>query len=90
MAQAVVDPDELRRFAALLKRFHADLQTNLAALNGQLSTLSDSWRDQEHDRFVQEFEATTLVLNRFLDAAQEHVPFLMRKAERIEEYLQQR
>ena len=31
-----------------------------------------------------------LVLNRFLEVADEHVPFLLRKADRAEEYLRQR
>ena len=30
------------------------------------------------------------VLNRFIEVAEEHVPFLMRKADRAEEYLRQR
>jgi uncharacterized protein YukE len=90
MSQAIVDPAELRRFATNLKRFNADLQSALAGLHGQLVGLGDSWRDQEHDRFRQEFESTTLVLERFLEVAEEHIPFLLRKAERIEEYLSQR
>lgn len=90
MSQAIVDPVELRRFAANLKRFNADLQAGMAGLHGQLVGLGDSWRDQEHDRFRQEFEATMLVLERFLEVAEEHIPFLLRKAERIEEYLSQR
>ncbi|MGL4420264.1 MAG: WXG100 family type VII secretion target [Gemmataceae bacterium] len=90
MAQAVVDPAELRRFAFNLKRFNAELQTNLAGLHGQMVGLGDSWRDQEHDKFRQEFEATMQVLERFLESGNLHVPFLLRKAERIEEYLQQR
>jgi hypothetical protein len=55
-----------------------------------LLALGDTWRDQEHEKFAQEFEQTVAVLERFLDSANEHVPFLLRKAERIEEYLQQR
>jgi hypothetical protein len=90
MSQAIVDPAELRRFAANLKRFNADLQAGLAGLHGQLVGLGDSWRDQEHDRFRQEFEATVQVLERFLEVSAEHIPFLLRKAERIEEYLSQR
>ena len=90
MSQAIVDPAELRRFASNLKRFNADLQAGLAGLHGQLVGLGDSWRDQEHDRFRQEFETTMQVLERFLDVATEHIPFLLRKAERIEEYLTQR
>lgn len=90
MSQAIVDPAELRRFAGSLKRFNADLQAALAGLHGQLMALGDSWRDQEHDRFRQEFEATLQVLERFLGVSEEHIPFLLRKAERIEEYLSQR
>lgn len=90
MSQAIVDPAELRRFAANLKRFNADLQTNLAGLHGQLVGLSDTWRDQEHDKFRSEFETTAQVLERFIEAANLHIPFLLRKAERIEEYLSQR
>lgn len=90
MAQAVADPAELRRFAANLKRFNAELQTNLAGLHGQLVGLGDTWRDQEHDRFRAEFESTMTVLERFVENANLHIPFLLRKAERIEEYLSQR
>jgi uncharacterized protein YukE len=90
MSKAVVDPAELRRFAANLKRFNAELQTNLAGLHGQLMALGDTWRDQEHDRFRGEFDSTIQVVERFVEAANLHIPFLLRKAERIEEYLTQR
>jgi uncharacterized protein YukE len=90
MSKAVVDPAELRRFAGNLKRFNADLQANLAGIHGQLMGLGDTWRDQEHDRFKAEFETTLAVIDRFVETCSLHIPFLMRKAERIEEYLQQR
>jgi len=90
MAQAIVDPAELRRFAQALKRFTGDTTTNLAGLHGQLLALGDTWRDQEHMHFFQEFEQTMAVLDKFLATAELHIPFLMRKAERIEEYLSQR
>jgi hypothetical protein len=90
MSQAVVDPAELRRFAHNLKRFTEDLRLGLAGLHGQMLTLGETWRDQEHARFVQEFEETLNMLGRFMEAAGLHVPFLIHKAERIEDYLQQR
>ena len=90
MSQAIIDPGEVRRFAGNLKRFTADLRAAVAGLHGQLMALGESWRDQEHDHFRQEFEATMLVLERFMTVAEDHVPFLLRKAERIEEYLSQR
>ncbi len=90
MSSAIVDPAELRRFAHGLKRFNSEVQANLAAMHGQLLALGDTWRDQEHEHFIQEFEQTVAMLERFLDTADQHIPFLLRKAERIEEYLQQR
>ncbi len=90
MSQAVVDPAELRRFAHNLKRFSEDLEMSLTGLHGQMLTLGESWRDQEHAKFVEEFEQTLKSLHRFKEAADLHVPFLVHKAERIEEYLHQR
>lgn len=89
MAQAIVDPGELRRFAHNLKLFTGELSTRMSALHGQLVGLGQSWRDQEHEKFVAEFEQTMLVMSRFMDATNEHIPFLLRKAERVEQYLDQ-
>jgi uncharacterized protein YukE len=88
MPQAVVDPDEVRQFALSLKKFNTDLQDRLASLNNQLRTLGTTWRDQEHKRFAEQFEAHTKNLVRFIDANDAHVRYLVRKAEQIEEYLQ--
>jgi hypothetical protein len=90
MSNAIVDPVELRRFAHHLKQFNADLRDRVGGLHGHLLTLGDSWRDQEHDKFIHEFEETMRVVEQFLEIADQHVPFLLRKAERVEEYLQQR
>lgn len=89
MPQAIVDPEELRRFARSLKKFNSDLQDRMGALSAQLSALAKTWRDQEHKKFVEEFEQHVKVLARFVEVNEQHVPYLMRKAEIIEEYLQQ-
>ena len=90
MPQAIVDPAELQRFAHNLKQFNNELQNQMRVLHGQLVGLGDTWRDQEHEKFVQEFEDTMRVIQHVMEASNQHVPFLLRKAERIEEYLQQR
>jgi uncharacterized protein YukE len=90
MAQAVVNPEELRRFAVNLRRFNNDLLNQMTAVHGQLVGLGQTWRDKEHEKFVEEFEQTLQVMKRFVEATNQHVPFLLRKAERVEEYLQQR
>jgi uncharacterized protein YukE len=90
MSRAIVDPAELRRFAHSLKHFNNEVSRQLAVLQGQFAGLGDTWRDQEHDKFAHRFAETVQVLSRFVEAAQEHIPFLLRKADRIDEYLQQR
>jgi len=90
MGQAIVDPAELRRFALQLRQFNNDLLNQMTVVHGQLLGLGQSWRDREHDKFVEEFEQTLTVVARFVEATNQHVPFLLRKADRVEEYLQQR
>lgn len=90
MAKAVADPEEIRRFAQLLKRFSVGLGQQMSQINGQMTSLGQTWRDQEHAKFVNEFEQTMRQLARFNEAVEEQVPFLLRKADRLEEYLRQR
>jgi uncharacterized protein YukE len=90
MSQAIVNPDELRRFAQMLKKFNSGLAEQMTALAGQLEALSTSWRDQENHRFSDEFQRNLQMVARFIESNDEYIPFLLRKAERIDEYLQQR
>lgn len=90
MAQANVDPGDLRRFAMDLKRFNNELQTLLSALHARSHGLARTWRDQEHHKFAQELDQTIKSLSKFVESSEEHAAFLLRKAARIEEYLQQR
>lgn len=90
MPQAIVDPEELRRFARQLNAFNRDLEANLSALRGQLKNLGATWRDREHDKFAEEFEQTAAAIARFVETSNEHIPFLLRKAQNIDNYLQQR
>jgi hypothetical protein len=73
-----------------LKHFQQGLSQQMGAINGQLNNLGSSWRDKEHDKFVAEFEQAAMAIRRFLESTDEHIPFLLRKAERLEEYLGQR
>jgi uncharacterized protein YukE len=88
MPQAVVDPEELRQFAQSLKKFNVQLRERAVALGNQLAALNASWRDQEHKKFADQFDANMKVLLRFADEADQYVPYLLRKAQHIEDYLQ--
>jgi len=90
MSQAIADPAELRRFAQQLKRFNAELEERTSALGNQLHSLNTTWRDQEHKKFADEFAHHLKLIARSIEATNEYAPFLLRKAQRIEEYLQQK
>lgn len=89
MPQAIVNPEDLQRFAQSLRRFNSQLGESMSRLEGQFASLGDTWRDQEQARFAQEFQQTMQVLRRFIQVADQQIPFLMRKAARAREYLDQ-
>ena len=90
MPQAMMDPEQVRRFAEELQRFNRDLQNRLGSLQARFGSLGDSWQDQEHIKFSEEFRETLKALKRFMEVSNQHTPYLLRKAQRIEEYLNQR
>ena len=85
-----MDPEEVRRFASKLKRFNDDVQARASALQARFSALGGTWQDQEHEKFAEEFIATMKVLRKFVDVSEKHTPYLLRKAQRIEQYLDQK
>ena len=89
MAQAMMDPDEVRRFAGELKRFNEDVQARASSLQARFAALANTWQDQDHEQFAEEFVSTMKVLKKFMEVSEKHTPYLLRKAERIEQYLDQ-
>jgi WXG100 family type VII secretion target len=90
MPQAIMDPEEVRRFADELKRFNSDLQERVGSLQARFAALGDTWQDQEHIKFADEFKQTMKAMKKFIEVSNQHTPYLLRKAQRIEEYLNQR
>ncbi len=90
MSKAVMNPEEVRRFAKELKNFNAGLQQGMTLLDARFKALGYSWQDQEHQRFAEEFTQTMRTLKKFVEVSNQHTPFLLRKAQRIEDYLDQR
>jgi uncharacterized protein YukE len=90
MAQAIMDPEKVRRFAEELQRFSTDLENRMVLLHARFAALGDTWQDQEHQKFAEEFVQALKALKKFTETAKAHTPYLLRKAQRIEEYLNQR
>ena len=89
MAQAIMDPEKVRRFAEELQRFNSDLENRMILLHARFGALGDTWQDQEHEKFSEEFRLAMKALKKFVELSKEHTPYLLRKAQRIEEYLNQ-
>jgi uncharacterized protein YukE len=90
MAQAIMDPEKVRRFADELQRFNTDLENRLILLQARFGSFADTWQDQEHEKFAEEFKQVVKALRKFVEMSKEHTPYLLRKAQRIEEYLRQK
>lgn len=84
-----MDPEEVRRFAKELKRFNEDVQVRAASLQARFVALGSTWQDQEAEKFAEEFQSTMKVLKKFVEISDKHTPYLLRKAQRIEQYLDQ-
>ena len=90
MPQAIADPEDLERFARELKQFNSRLMDSMRRLQAQFNRLGETWRDQEHQKFAREFEQTMRVLYQFQRASEQQIPLLLRKAQKLREYLNQR
>ncbi len=90
MARAIIDPDEVRAFATELKSFNDELQGRMMSLYMRFRTLNETWQDQEQAKFAEEFEKSIKNLKKFVDLANVQAPILMRKADKIDEYLNQK
>ena len=91
MPQVIADPAELRRFSVELRKFNDQLRESASRLHTQFVRLGETLRDQEYQKFAQEFEPTMQALARVMDTiTNQYIPYLQRKAQLLEEYSRQR
>ena len=90
MAKAIIDPEELRAFATALQQFNDELSSQMMTLYMRYKALGETWQDQEQARFAEEFEQGMKNLKRFVDISSAQAPILVRKADKIDEYFNQR
>jgi len=88
--QAIVNPDDVLKFRTHLKNYTEELRNKSSSLRGQLKQLGETWRDHEHAKFRQEFEQTMKAIQKFLEATNQYIPFLERKAAAAKTYLETR
>lgn len=87
MNQAIVDPEHLRQFAAHLHQFAEEMKQRSTGLASQMNQLEQTWRDEQQRKFSEEFTTQMRQLTRLIQSTEQHVPYLLRKAEQIDAYL---
>jgi len=80
-------PEDIERFAKQLKQFNTQLEDSMKRLQAQFHRLGETWRDQEHQKFAQEFEQTMRVLHQFRRSSEQQIPFLLKKAAILRQFL---
>src|SRR6185369_16871962 len=73
MSQAIMDPEQVRRFAEELQRFNRDLQNRMGSLQARFAALGDTWQDQEHVKFADEFKQTLKAIKKFMEMSDQQV-----------------
>jgi hypothetical protein len=86
MPQAHADPEEIKKFARMLKVFNQDLTNNTKVLQGQFQRLSETKQDHRPQKFAQEFERLIHMLHQFVQSSEQQIPLLQRKAEQLDAY----
>lgn len=86
MPRAIVDPRELRRFAALLSETEGHLRNSKYVVSKDFSELQTVWKDKKYGQFSKLFEETMDHLDRFLKAADSYSQYLNHKARLAERY----
>ena len=70
-----VDIDELERFATQLQQFNQELEQITYKIEGQLQNLGVTWRDDQYNKFADDWHSTFKIINKYID---QHAPQCVR------------
>lgn len=87
MAKLEATPEEIRNFRGSLLNYNEWLKDKTISLKGNFDELSQTWQDQQQQRFATQFEALKKLIDRFLIHSEEFVLYLERKSMKIDTYL---
>lgn len=87
MPKAIVDPRELRMFAAVLAETVGHLRGSKRQVTHGFSDLHDHWQDKKYSEFDRLFADTMQRLEVFLNSSELYAQYLRKKAEKAEQYL---
>jgi len=87
MPKAIVDPRELRSFAAVLTETVGHLRGSKSQTTSRFNDLHHHWQDKKYSEFERLFTDTMGRLEVFLNTSNLYAQYLRKKAEKAEQYL---
>lgn len=88
MPRAIVDPREVRRFAALLHEIVGHLGNSKSSVSRDFIELHSVWKDAKYQQFEKVFLDTMRNLELFLKSSETYAQYLNKKAGLAERYLE--
>jgi hypothetical protein len=81
------NPEEVKKFVRHLKDFIENMKQNISKIDPQFNHLGDYWKDNKHASFTQKYQSNTIMIKRFLKATEDYIPFLIKDAEKLQDYI---
>lgn len=78
--QVILHPRDLQNFADRLREHAGHVVAVKTSLSGGVKELHNTWRDERYRQFNNEFEATIVELEKFVQAARRYAEYLDDKA----------
>jgi hypothetical protein len=87
MSVAIIDPDDVRTFAAKLMEMAGYLHNRKTQVKSSFSDLHEVWRDQQYSQFDRIFSESVTRLDQFLRYSEIYAEYLKKKAGKADIYL---
>lgn len=86
MAQIIVNPDELRNFAAALEQYVTNIDEETGRIGSAFNVLGETWKDDKHAQFENDFNELQAQITAFKNMASEYAPYLYSLAASLDPY----
>jgi hypothetical protein len=86
MTRAVVDPDELKRFALILEGVASSIRDRKTSANSSFNNLKSVWRDEKYRNFERIYWETMSQLDLFIKDAEHFASYLREKEKPLRRY----
>jgi len=88
MAQLEATPEEIRNFRGSLLGYNERLKDQTISLKANFDELSQTWQDNQQQKFATEFETLEKLIQSFLMNSEEFIEYLEKKSIKIDTYLE--